>query len=153
MASRYLRGPASFLSCERSAEADSESSAQVFSFARYGLFATAKHVLDELVDCDAGVLKTGFIFQDDPPHLIIRRIVGVSLSDTADVAIGQADNGVGGTGTWGPANLRGPLSFTQPSPRENLTAWEYTQIPPSRRSSVLTFAELATYGHVDVGAL
>jgi hypothetical protein len=31
-------------------------------------------------------------------------------------------------------------------------SWEFSQIPTTRRGAVLTFSELITYGHVDVGA-
>ena len=66
-----------------------------FFVTRYGLFATAKHVLEELVEWDIRSLFRAFVLRDDAQNLLIRQITGLSLSDTADVAIGQADNRVG----------------------------------------------------------
>lgn len=236
-----------------------------FFLTRYGLFATARHVLDDLADYDAKTMATSFVLQDDPSGaLLLRRIVGISVSNTADVGVGQAENGVGGPGDLGPPNLRGPLSLVRPTVGEALksyaypenalldfndldnpptlrgdyvdgkflsqidsasrpfipyahyetsleirsgasgcpifnstgrivgiacrgwdfrggahagdnlssvlpvtqllplelgclripdVSWEFSQIPPSRRTSTLTFAELITYGHVDIGAI
>lgn len=235
-----------------------------FFVTRYGLFATAKHVLEELVDWNARTVLRAYVLQDDAEQLFIRQITGISLSNTADVAIGQADNRVGQPQPHGPPNLRAPLAFSRPQVGETLVSfaypenavldfrdasmpptlrgdfiegvfrsqidstsrpflpyphyetsleirsgasgcpvfavnrrvvgiacrgwdlrgselegndlssilpvtqllpielgcarvppdsWEYDQIPASRRSTVLTFAELVTYGHVDVGAL
>lgn len=234
-----------------------------FFLTRYGLFATAGHVLEELVDRNSRTVLRGYVLQDDSEQCFIRRIVGASLSNTADIGIGQADNRVGLAAPHGPPNLRAPLSFSRPQPGQSLVSfaypenavldfrndsdapclrgdfiegvfraqvdssarpflpyphyetsleirsgasgcpvfaggrvvgiacrgwdfrggeyegddlssilpatqllplevgcaavppesWEYKQIPARRRSSVLTCAELVTYGHIDVGAL
>ena len=100
-----------------------------FFLTRYGLFATAKHVLDDLADYESGTLHPGFVLQDDGPEgkLIIRRIVGASVSTTADVGLGQADNGVGGSGALGPSNLRGAISFTRLAIDEALVSYGYAE--------------------------
>ena len=99
-----------------------------FFLTRYGVFATAKHVLDDLADYESGTLHPGFILQDEPEgDLIIRRIVGISVSNTADVGLGQADNGVGRSGRLGPANLRGAISLTRPAINEALVSYGYPE--------------------------
>ena len=235
-----------------------------FYVTRYGLFVTAGHVLQEIADWSVNRLKPAYILEDSGlGQLIIRRIVGISLSNLADLAIGQAENGSDKSpATTGPGNLRGRISLESPKTDEKLvtyaypenevldfrdaastptlrgdyfegkfqahvqsgthpfipqphfqtsleirsgasgcpvfnsqgqivaiasrgwdfrgsehegqnlssvlpaslllpievgcarippTSWEFSQIPPSRRSSVLTFGELVAYGHVDVG--
>ena len=92
-----------------------------FYITRYGLFAPAKHVLDELADWNTHRLCTAFVLQDDAEgQLYIRQIVGASLSNTADVALGQADNSAGG-----PPNPRGRLSFVRPAKGERLVTYAY----------------------------
>ena len=99
-----------------------------FFVTRYGLFASAKHVLEDLADWDRGRLHVGYVLQDDKENLFIRRIVGVSISNTADVGIAQADNGVGRQDRPpGPPNLRGPLSFTRPQPGDPLVSYAYAE--------------------------
>jgi hypothetical protein len=83
-----------------------------------------------LVDSETMSLKPGFVFQHEPPHVFIRRIVSASLSRTADVAIGQADNGIGGSGALGPPNLRCGLSFSRPGPGEDLLSYAYPENEP-----------------------
>ncbi len=99
-----------------------------FFVTRYGLFATAKHVLDELADWTNRTMHPGYVFQDDTGgQIFLRRITGISVSNTADVAIGQADNGVGGDRRPGPSNLRGPLSLTRPDIGEALVTYAYPE--------------------------
>jgi hypothetical protein len=97
-----------------------------FFVTRYGLFATAKHVLDDLADWESNTLHTGFILQCDAPgQLTIRQIVGISANNSADVAIGQAGNGAGGLGPPSPLSLRCPLSSTRPIVGEHLASYAY----------------------------
>jgi hypothetical protein len=99
-----------------------------FFVTRYGLFASARHVLDELADWDTGSLRRGFILQADGERLYIRQIVGISISRAADVAVGQADNGIGrDVERLGPPNLRAPLSLVRPSAGEELGSFAYPE--------------------------
>lgn len=99
-----------------------------FFVTRYGTFATARHVLDDLADYRAKTLHQSFILQVGPSgDCIIRRIVSISVSNSADVGVGQADNGVGGIEGLGPTNLRGPISLTRPSVGEALVSYAYPE--------------------------
>jgi hypothetical protein len=64
-----------------------------FHLTRYGLIATARHVLDEIVDF-ATSTSTGFVFEDDGQSLLIRRIVGATRSEVADIALAQLQPGL-----------------------------------------------------------
>jgi hypothetical protein len=60
---------------------------------RYGLFVTARHVLEELVNWGAMTLGIVYVLHlsgDAAVHL--RRVRSVGLLNSADIAIGQADN-------------------------------------------------------------
>src|SRR5262245_58543069 len=94
-----------------------------FFVTRYGLFATAKHVLEELVDWNSRTVRRAYVLQDDAEQLFIRRITGISLSTTADIGIGQADNRVAQAEPHGPPNLRAPLGFSRPQVGEALAGY------------------------------
>ncbi len=67
-----------------------------FYVTRYGLFITAQHVLNELVINEPKKLGVGYILHiasDKEVHL--RRILGASLLQPADLALCQAENFVG----------------------------------------------------------
>jgi trypsin-like peptidase len=96
-----------------------------FYITRYGLFATAKHVLEELADVDKGELGAAYILEDDGKHLISRRIVHATLSTVADVALGQAENGDGEA--TGRANRRASLSLVCPVAGEGLITYAYPE--------------------------
>lgn len=64
-----------------------------FYITRYGLFVTAKHVFEKIIDTKEGREQRWFV-----PHLgaedkiYLRRIKGISYSLSCDIAVGQADN-------------------------------------------------------------
>lgn len=64
-----------------------------FYIARYGLFLTARHVLDELANEEEGTLSVGFILHPaDADKVHLRRIVRATLMKPFDIAIGEANN-------------------------------------------------------------
>ena len=97
-----------------------------FYVTRYGLFATAGHVLQDLADPNHEMLGTGYILEDrDGKELVIRRIVAATLSRVADIALGQAENG--DAQTRGPANRRGRLALLSPKVGERLVTYAYPE--------------------------
>lgn len=75
------------------------------------------------------------------------------MSRQADVAIAQAENGVGGTGPEGPANMRVTLAFQRPAVGEALSTFAYPEnaildftqddAPPELRGDYFTGTFLA----------
>jgi hypothetical protein len=99
-----------------------------FLLTRYGTFATARHVLDDLADYQSNTLCPSYIFQDGSSDgCFFRRIVGISVSNTADVGIGQVENGAGSTNNLELQNLRGPIALTRPKIGEALVSYAYPE--------------------------
>jgi hypothetical protein len=100
-----------------------------FYITRYGLLATARHVLEDLCHPGAKMLKVAYLFQqDDEGRFARRRIVAASLSNTADVGVAQAINWIDGDQAHtAPPNRRAPLSFDRPSPGERLVTYAYPE--------------------------
>ena len=91
-----------------------------FFVTRYGLFATARHVLEELARLDRGQLAAGYVLEDaSPERLVLRDIVAISFSTTADVALGQASHAL--------PNNRVRLSFVRPAANERLLTYAYPE--------------------------
>ena len=64
-----------------------------FYITRYGLFLTAKHVLDELVDKEGHFSSVAYVLHlADENSVHLRRILTITLLNPADLATGQADN-------------------------------------------------------------
>ena len=64
-----------------------------FFITRYGLFLTAKHVLEEIVDANTGTVNSAFVLQRIGEDLYrLRSIRKVWWLGGADVGAGQADN-------------------------------------------------------------
>lgn len=64
-----------------------------FYITRYGLFMTARHVLEELLTKTKEKIGVGFVLHlagDDKIHL--RRILSGAFLNPADLAVGQAEN-------------------------------------------------------------
>jgi len=97
-----------------------------FYVTRYGLFATARHVLEDLVAADSKELGVGYVLEDrDGKALVIRRIVGASLSNIADIALGQAENSREQKAA--PSNRRGRLALSCPEVGESLATYAYPE--------------------------
>jgi hypothetical protein len=99
-----------------------------FYLTRYGLFATAKHVLEALVSADGKTMVPSFV-----PHLAthnqvhLRQIKRAHLHRTADVAIAQADNYVVAFPSDPLQNLRAVLSTAFPSEGAQLSTYAYPE--------------------------
>lgn len=99
-----------------------------FYITRYGLFATAKHVLEALVNWHTRTVDYGFVLHYEPPALMrLRNITSATFSTNTDVAIGQAENRFRGSDGTVPPNLRGRLSLSSPAPGEQLITYAYPE--------------------------
>ena len=78
-----------------------------FYITRYGLFATAAHVLSDLAEMERMELGAGYVLED------------------RDVALGQVENKIGNEP--GTPNRRARLSFVTPTEGERLTTYAYPE--------------------------
>lgn len=93
-----------------------------FFLTRYGAFASAGHVLNELVNSQSGRLKQCFVLQhNDVDRFYIRQIIGISVSNVADVGMGQVQNDDGAN------NRRCPISFICPDVDETLKTYAFPE--------------------------
>lgn len=98
-----------------------------FYITRYGLFLTAKHVLEELAAEDGASLLKAFVCHlagDDAIHL--RQIRRAHLLKWADIGIGQADNYLE-TASSPLMNLRPTLSAEMPPEGSPLVTYAYPE--------------------------
>ena len=104
-----------------------------FYITRYGLFLTARHVLDELVEWRSVPPEVGIGFVchfagNGKIHL--RRIKRVSLHTAVDVAVGQADNFVEKYRHDPLRNMRAPLTVEIPPRGTALVTYAYPENLP-----------------------
>ena len=112
-----------------------------FLLTRYSTFATARHVLDDLADFETNTLHPSFIFQDGSENIggcFFRRIVGITVSNTADVGIGQVESDADKNSP----NLRGPISLTRLNIGEALVSYAYPE------NAILDFSKQAQNSHL-----
>jgi hypothetical protein len=99
-----------------------------FYITRYGLVATAKHVIEELKTPGELTLQTGFVLHLAPNNAIhLRRIRMAHMLNTADVAVIQADNFLDRVPNDPLMNLRPTLSLDLPAAGELLTTYAYPE--------------------------
>lgn len=99
-----------------------------FYITRYGLVATAKHVIEELKTPGELTLQTGYVLHLAPNNAIhLRRIRMAHLLNTADVAVIQADNFLDRVPNDPLMNLRPTLSLDLPVAGEPLTTYAYPE--------------------------
>jgi hypothetical protein len=99
-----------------------------FYITRYGLFLTAAHVLDALVDWDTrkvGVSYVCHLAGEDAVYL--RRILRVSLLQPADLGLGQADNYLEKYPEAALLNLRPTLTTEIPAAGAPLVTYAYPE--------------------------
>jgi hypothetical protein len=109
-----------------------------FFLTRYGVFATARHVFEDIADQRTSTLYPSFVLQLDPfGNFFIRPIVGLAFSNTADVGIGQVENVTLDSSVQPISNLRGAISLTRPEPGEVLKSYAYPE------NEILDFRDLA----------
>jgi hypothetical protein len=94
---------------------------------RYGLFVTARHVLQDLESpTKPGHLASALVLQfPTEDSYCPRRIMSGSYSNSADVAVAQASLSIEGGGRI--ANPRARLSFDTPHPDERLVTFAYPE--------------------------
>lgn len=96
-----------------------------FYVTRYGLFVSARHVLDTLVTSSSSSLGVGYVcHQLGAEAVCLRRIRHVALFNNADIAVGQADNFMDRVPEQPLSNMRARLGAQ----------------PPERGTRVITYA-------------
>lgn len=99
-----------------------------FYLTRYGLFITAKHVMEELVDWKKKSIGVGFACHcPNETEIILRRILFASLIDSYDLAICQADNYMEKVPERPLMNMRPGFSTAIPVPGEQLVTYAYPE--------------------------
>lgn len=58
----------------------------------YGLFVSAGHVLEDLVDRENNKVATANICHSEPEEVHLRQILRISVFNELDIGIGQADH-------------------------------------------------------------
>jgi hypothetical protein len=97
-----------------------------FYITRYGLFLTARHVLDDLVLENKNEIGIGYILHfESKGKLFLRRIQSVNLLNTADLAIGQADTYESKLPNNPLMNMRCELSTHIPLSGQKLVTYAY----------------------------
>jgi hypothetical protein len=99
-----------------------------FYLTRYGMFITAKHVMDELVDWKKKEIKVSYVCHlPNETEVHLRRIRNAALLDNFDLAICQADNYVEKFPERPLVNMRPGLSTKIPSPGDSLVTFAYPE--------------------------
>ncbi len=112
-----------------------------FYLTRYGLFGTARHVLEELVPSEGkGATRSFVLHRADDNSLHFRRILRVHMHKSADIGVGQADNYLDrfpDNPLW---NMRPILCTQLPAPGSPLVTYAYPEnrvmdfaVPPQER--------------------
>jgi hypothetical protein len=99
-----------------------------FYLTRYGMFITAKHVIDVLVDWGKKKIGVGFVCHcANETEVHLRRIKFATLLDNFDLAICQADNYMENFPEKPLMNMRSGLSTKIPPPGERLVTFAYPE--------------------------
>lgn len=99
-----------------------------FYITRYGLVATAKHVVEDLRAGDSLTLDLSFALHLDGDNaIILRRLRKAHMLNAADVAVVQADNYVESFPTTALMNLRPRLSLRLLAEGEPLVTYAYPE--------------------------
>jgi Trypsin-like peptidase domain len=99
-----------------------------FYITRYGLFLSAKHVLEDLVDYQRKTILPSFVCHfagEDEVHL--RRIRSISMMNKVDLAVAQADNYMEKFPQSPLMNLRGKLTLEVPQVGSTLVTFAYPE--------------------------
>ncbi len=99
-----------------------------FYISRYGLFLSAHHVIETLIDRTGKNLGVGYIChlaENNTVHL--RRILRAGLLQPADLAVGQADNYLNKYPDNPLMNMRATLSTTIPETGSRVVTYAYPE--------------------------
>ena len=98
-----------------------------FYITRYGLFLTARHVFDHIIEADAPSSQSLRIFHDTGETVHIRRVTRISYSNYADIALGEADNFLSKAPNNPLANIRPKLTLQVPREASKLITFAYPE--------------------------
>ena len=109
-----------------------------FYITRYGLFLSARHVFDHILESDDPSSETLRIFHDTGKEIHIRHITKITVSNQADIALGQADNFLDKIPDNPLVNLRAKLTLEVPKAGTKLISFAYP------RNKLLDFTKSKT---------
>ena len=99
-----------------------------FYITRYGLIMTAAHVLEDLRDESGQEIVAAYVaHMADEEKVHLRRILSVSISSCADIAIAQVDNYIGKYPEAPLMNMRCQLDFSVPEDGSQLVTYAYPE--------------------------
>ncbi|MGI8733911.1 MAG: S1 family peptidase [Pyrinomonadaceae bacterium] len=99
-----------------------------FYVTRYGMFLTAKHVLDELIDNEGALPPVGLVLHmAGEDRVLLRGIFSIARHTEFDVGLGQADNFHDSHPNDPLMNLRGTLSTSVPPVGRPLVTYAYPE--------------------------
>lgn len=99
-----------------------------FYISRYGLFMSAHHVMETLIDDSKTKLGVGYVCHLGEGNAVhLRRILRAGLLHPADLAVGQADNYVNKYPENPLANKRVRLTARVPEPGSRLITYAYPE--------------------------
>lgn len=130
-----------------------------FYVTRYGLFLTAQHVMSDLTTSKPKELGVGYIIHSlDENEVHMRRIRSCSLLQTADLALGQAENFMDKFLDAPLMNLRSILTTEVPRTGSGLITYAYPEneildFTQSERAPVVSsdYFEGSFLGHISAG--
>ena len=96
-----------------------------FYVTRYGLFLTARHVFDHIIESDRRLNQSLRILHDTGETLHIRSVTRFAYSHHADIALAEADNFISKLPDRPLGNLRPTLTLRPPKPGSTLAGFAY----------------------------
>ena len=97
-----------------------------FYITAYGLFLSARHVFDHIIEADDPSGQTLRIFHfNGEGRIHIRHVTEIVIADQADIALGQADNFLAKYPDDPLLNVRAKLTLEIPKPAAELAAFAY----------------------------
>ena len=96
-----------------------------FYITRYGLFPSARHVFDDIIEAGDRSGKTLRIFHDTGEKIHIRHVTKISIANQADIVMGQADNFLAKFPDDPLLNVRAKLTLEVPKTATKLVTFAY----------------------------
>ena len=96
-----------------------------FYITRYGLFLSARHVFDDIIEAADPSSQRLRIFHDTGEEIHIRAVTKITVANQADIALGQADNFLAKFPDNPLANVRPKLTLEVPKTATKLVAFAY----------------------------
>jgi len=96
-----------------------------FYITRYGLFLSARHVFDDIIEAADPSSQRLRIFHDTGEEIHIRAVTKITVANQADIALGQADNFLAKFPDNPLLNVRAILTLEVPKTATKLITFAY----------------------------